>query len=385
MEKYPRFYNKERLDELVVPGRVLIVYGPRRAGKTTLIEEYLRTVAYKMKKDSGENTETQDILSSGDFPRIFGYIEGVELLFIDEAQRIPKIGEGLKILVDHRPELRIIVTGSSSFDLAQQIGEPLTGRRRVITLYPFAQRELRGIVGNAFELTQRLPEFLVYGSYPQVLTAPSRSEREAILLDLVDTYLLRDVLAFERLRSPALLRDLLKLLAFQIGREVSLHELATELRKWHPQTDPKTVGRYLHLLELSFVITRVGGFSRNLRKEVGSKQKYYFLDNGVRNAIIRRLQPLDVRDDIGYLWENFVVMERFKKRSFDGIYGDAYFWRTYDGQEIDLVEDRDGVLHGYEIKWGMNKEVSAPRLWKSTYPDATFDVVTPKNYLDFVG
>jgi predicted AAA+ superfamily ATPase len=383
-EHIERYYNPERINTLLEPGRVLVIYGPRRSGKTTLVQDFLASTTLRYRLDSGDNIRIQRILASSDFSQILPYAEGLDLLAIDEAQRIPNIGTGLKILVDQLPHLRIIATGSSSFDLANAIGEPLTGRKHTITLYPFAQRELLHRYSR-HELVERIPEWLIYGTYPEVAMANTREHKVRLLEELVDEYLLKDALAFERLRAPYLLHDLLKLLAFQIGREVSIHELTQELRKNHPGTTPHTTARYLELLEKSFIITRLGGFSRNLRKEIGTKKKYYFFDTGVRNALIGQLQPLDMRNDIGYLWENFVAIERLKKRAFDGIYGDTYFWRTYDGEEIDLVEDRDGVLHGYEVKWGTNKDVRAPRTWKSTYPEATFDVITPNNYLEFVG
>jgi len=371
-----RFYDS--LENLLEPQKVLVLYGARRTGKTTLLTNFLARTKLKYKLDSGDNIRTQHILSSQDFSQILEYIEGYELLAIDEAQRVPNIGMGLKIIVDQVPKIKIIATGSSSFDLSHQVGEPLTGRKRTIVLYPLSQLELLKEY-NFYELKQKLEEFLIFGSYPEVITAGSRSKKIMVLQEMVNSYLLKDILTLERVKGSKLLLDLLKLLAFQIGNQVSLNELAIQLR-----IDIKTIGRYLDLLEKTFVITRLGGFSRNLRKEVVSKNKYYFFDNGIRNAVISQFNSLDKRNDIGQLWENFVLIERLKKRSYRQMYGAWYFWRIYGGKEIDLVEERDGRLCGFECKWSKLKTVKAPKEWKTAYPQAAFSLITPENYLDFV-
>ena len=367
------------LPTIVVPGKVAIIYGPRRVGKTTLLKSYLAACGLRYRLETGDDIRLSHLLGSGDLQRITAFAEGYDLVAIDEAQQIPGIGLGLKMLVDHRPELRIIATGSSSFDLAGAVGEPLTGRKRTVTLFPVSQLELRQEL-NAYDLGQRLEEFLIYGAYPEIVTTPGRKEKIELLEELVGSYLLKDVLALERIRSSRPLLELLKLVAFQIGGEVSLNELATQVR-----LDVKTVGRYLDILEKAFVIVRVGGFSRNLRNEITSKAKYYFLDNGLRNAVIGQYNLLDSRNDIGALWENFVIAERLKKRAYTGMYGSYYFWRTYDGKEIDYLEERDGRLFGYECKWSPRKEVRPPAKWQASYPEAVFEVVTPETYLDFVG
>lgn len=372
----PRFYDD--LNTSLRPHRILVVYGPRRAGKTTLLNRFLEKYPLRHKIDSGDNLRTQILFESRDFDSLFSYVEGYDLLALDEAQRIPHIGHALKILADHRPKLIIITTGSSSFDLSQAVGEPLTGRKHVITLYPVAQLELLALQ-NKHELTERLKEFLVFGSYPDVLNAKTRGEKIEVLEELVDSYLLKDILSLERLRGSKVLLDLLKLISFQVGQEVSWHELAAQVK-----LDVKTVGRYLDLLEKAFVITSVGGFSRNLRSEVTRKQKYYFLDNGVRNAVIAQYQPLSDRSDVGALWENFVFIERLKKRAYHVLPGTSYFWRTYSQQEIDLVEEHSGKIHAYEFKWSPSSRTAAPKEWKDAYPDAAFRVIHPGNYLDFV-
>lgn len=371
-----RFVN---LSSSLVPGKALIVYGPRRAGKTTLLKSYLSTCGLRYRLETGDDVRIRHLLGSGDLKQIVAFAEGFDLVAIDEAQQIPGIGMGLKILVDHLPDLRIIATGSSSFDLAGAVGEPLTGRKRTLTLFPISQMELMRKF-NRYDLRQRLEEYLVYGSYPEMVVTGESQEKIALLEELAGSYLLKDVLALERIRSSRTLVDLLKLIAFQVGSEVLLNELATQVK-----LDVKTVGRYLDILEKAFVIVRVGDFSRNLRNEVTSKAKYYFLDNGVRNAVIGQYNLLDSRSDVGALWENFVVSERLKKRSHNGIYGTFHFWRTYDGKEIDYVEERDGGLFGFECKWAPKQRVKPPKKWLESYPGATFELVTPDNYLDFVG
>jgi hypothetical protein len=373
----PRFYTP--LDKYVVPGKVLLIFGPRRTGKTTLIQNFLEKTSLKYLFVTGDDIQMQILLSSKNTNDILEFVEGYELLVVDEAQQIPDVGAGLKILVDHRPDLNVIATGSSSFELAGQVGEPLTGRKRTLTLYPFAQCEFSSDFNN-YELKQQLENFLVFGSYPEVVFANSTKEKIKILQELVNSYLLKDILAFDRIRNSRNLLQLLQLLAFQIASEVSYNELANKL-----SISINTVQRYLDLLEKTFVIFRLGGFSRNLRNEVTRTAKYYFYDNGIRNAIIQQHNSLALRNDQGQLWENFVMAERLKFRSYQEIFANMYFWRTYHSGEIDLIEDYEGVLNGYVMKWSQNKEkIKAPGLWQETYKNSTFSVITPKNYLEFL-
>ena len=366
------------LDRYVDQGKVLVIYGPRRVGKTFLLTEYLKTTTLKYKLASGDDIDTRRVLGSESFREIKAYLEGYELLAVDEAQNIPNIGMGLKIVVDQIPEMRVIATGSSSFEIAGQVGEPLTGRKRTLVLYPISQSEMLSLL-NRYELRQSLGEFLVFGSYPEVVTAKTRAEKIAVITEIAGSYLLKDILALDRVRSERVLQDLLRLLAFQVGNETSLNELSSTL-----SVDVKTVRRYLDLLEKAFVIVRLGGFSKNLRNEVTGKAKYYFLDNGMRNALIASFNTVDLRNDVGALWENFVLMERLKWRAYTGAPTNRFFWRTYERQEIDLVEESEGQLHGYEFKWSIRKESPAPGLWRSTYPEAGYTVISPDNYLDFV-
>ena len=368
----------EPLDGYIQAGKVLLIYGPRRVGKTTLLQRYLKHTPLKYKLDTGDSLRTQQILGSQLFDQILPYAEGYELLAIDEAQNIPNIGMALKILVDQRPDLRIIATGSSSFELAGQVGEPLTGRKRTLTLYPIAQSELLGTY-NRFELKENLADFLIYGTYPEVVMASTKREKIQILEEITNSYLVKDILAFDRIRNSNQLLNLLKLIAFQVGSEVSLHELGTKLGMNY-----KTVERYVDLLEKAFVLIRLSGFSRNLRNEITKKEKYYFMDNGIRNALIAQFNALSLRNDMGQLWENFFFIERLKYRDYYGVYGNRYFWRTYDQQEVDLVEERDGGLTGFECKWSPNKKIVTPKRWREGYPESEFKVITPENYQDFV-
>jgi predicted AAA+ superfamily ATPase len=368
----------EPLDDHVQTNKVLVIFGSRRVGKTTLLTHFLKNTPLKYKLDSGDNIRTQQILSSQDFNQILPYVEGYDLLAIDEAQNIPNIGMALKIIVDQAPDIRVVVTGSSSFELAGQVGEPLTGRKRTLTLYPMAQSELIS-AHNRFELHENLPDYLVYGTYPEVLLASSPRLKIEVLMEITNSYLLKDILAFDRIKNSRTLLDLLKLLAYQVGSEVALSELSTQLG-----VDVKTVKRYLDLLEKAFVLYRLNGFSRNLRQEVSNKSKYYFLDTGIRNAIIAQFSRLEERNDQGVLWENFMVIERLKFRAYSSLHANEYFWRTYQGQEIDLVEDFNGNLFGYEFKWSSKKKVRPPSNWAATYKDSEFHDIHPENYLNLL-
>jgi predicted AAA+ superfamily ATPase len=373
----PRSFSN--LEQYLEAGKALVIYGPRRSGKTTLLNQYLQKTIWRYKLDSGDNIRTQQILGSQDFSQILPYAEGYELLVIDEAQNIPNIGMGLKILVDQMPALRIIATGSSSFEHAGQVGEPLTGRKRVLTLFPLAQEEILGAIANKHELREQLSNYLVFGSYPEVVLESSSKRKMEILEELVNSYVLKDILALVRIKGSKVIFSILKLLAFQLGSQVSLNEIGNAV-----DVDVKTVRRYLDLLEKTFVIMSLSGYSRNLRGEVTSKAKYYFLDNGIRNGVIQQYNALDMRADVGLLWENFILMERLKYRMNHHLYANMYFWRTYQQKEIDLVEERDGKLFGYECKWSPKNRGSAPKEWKATYPTAEYSVITPDNYFEIM-
>jgi uncharacterized protein len=371
----PRFY---KLIEKVQPWKVTILYGPRRVGKTKLVQEYIKTLEIKPTLYTGEDLRIQEVMNSHNLDTILSFVEGKDHLIIDEAQYIEGIWLGLKMLIDARPDIICIVTGSSSFDLAQSIWEPLVGRSQTLILFPIWQGELLPEY-NKYELTSRLPDFLIFGGYPDIFSFVTRSEKIEYLENLVNSLLLKDILELERVKSSQVVMNLLRLLAFQVGSLVSYTELAMKVG-----LNQKTVERYLDLLEKSFIIKRVGGYSRNLRKEITQKAKYYFYDTGIRNAIISAWNPLDKRDDIWALWENWIWMERYKKRRYTGIYGETYFWRTHDGQEVDIIEERDGAIYGYECKWSETKAMKIPKDWENIGNSISLEVVNRENYMGFI-
>lgn len=365
----------EQLRALIIPGKVVVIYGPRRIGKTTLLKKYLEG------EDNYLLATGEDIFFQRDFPsrsvdQLKSFIGNKTLLVIDEAQFIPDIGLNLKLIVDHIPHVRVIVTGSSTFDLMKQIGEPLTGRKHVIQMFPISQMELN-LVENRVQTKASLESRLIFGSYPEVITSSDLNAKKEYLHELVSSYLLKDILAYEGILKSKKIVDLLILLAFQVGKEVSHQELATQL-----SMSKGTVEKYLDLLEKVFVIFNLRGFSRNLRKEVSKTSRYYFYDNGIRNALINNFNALSQRDDVGSLWENYLVMERLKKQQHVRLWSHNFFWRTYDQKELDWVEEREGKLFGYEFKW--NAGAKAPALWLETYPNASFECINQTNYLDFI-
>jgi predicted AAA+ superfamily ATPase len=302
-----------------------------------------------------------------------------ELLVIDEAQRVPNIGINLKILIDSFPNAIVIATGSASFELANKISEPLTGRTLTFNLYPVSYPELRQTIG-AIEARSQLERWLVWGGYPAIVSTEDPVLREKALGELVGAYLYRDILELEGVRRSEKIVDLLRLLAFQIGQEVSIAELATNLA-----LNRQTVERYLDLLEKVFVIFRVGGFSRNLRKEITKNARYYFYDIGVRNSLIQNFNPLHLRDDVGQLWENYLTIERRKANQVAGRSVNSYFWRTYDQKEIDCIEEHGGKLFGFEFKWreGGIRRVTRKEFMEA-YPDSTLAAITQKNFESFL-
>ncbi len=362
------------------PGKVLVIYGPRRSGKTTLLGQFIANTKEKVVVFQGDKLNTQESLSNYSHDHLKVIIGEVDVVVVDEAQDIPNIGKSLKIIVDYLPHLKVVVTGSSAFELSGQIGEPLTGRKKSRFLYPLASNELYGKYPNpAFVSQEDIANRLVYGWYPNAVTATSLRQAEDFLSELVDSYLLRDVLAFQEVKGSALLLRLLSMISYQVGQLVSHSEIGVTLG-----IDSGTVARYLDLLEKAFVIYRVGGYSRNLRNEITKKAKYYFYDTGVRNAVINNFNPIDRRDDIGQLWENYLFTERLKRRHYYGPRANQFFWRTWEGAEIDLVEQREGKLYGFEFKWG-DKPVKPPKKFIETYPkEAEFELINRGNYFSFI-
>ena len=367
------------LKKYLKANKVLVIYGPRRVGKTTLIEQYLQNCDECYRLVSGESFEVQQVLSSNKFDDIFAFCEGLDLLVIDEAHNISNIGRSLKIIVDHIKGLKVIATGSSSFDLANQVGEPLVGRQKIVLLFPPAQLELSYDLSR-YELKSCLSDYLRFGSYPEVLMLGNNQDKSDYLLDLINSYLYKDILALNTIKNSSTLQKLVKLLAFYIGSEISANELSRTLG-----VDLKTVIKYLDLLQECFIIIKLTGFSGNLAKELTKKSKYYFYDLGVRNAVINQFNDLDNRNDIGALWENFIVLERLKRNSYLRSHYDSYFWRTYAQQEVDYLEHKDDKLDVYEIKWSDRaKSHNGIKTFKKFYPKASTHLINPKNYLDFI-
>jgi uncharacterized protein len=365
------------LKSAVRPGKVVVIYGPRRVGKTTLLKKYLESVHEEVLFVNGDDTVVRHYLESQSTEKLRDFVGNHSLLLVDEAQYVKQIGLNLKIIVDNIPLLRIIATGSSSFELAKDIGEPLTGRKKVLKLLPLAQLEIAHIE-KLHQTKANLDARLIYGAYPEVVLLRSNTDRQAYLHELLSSYLFKDILQLEGIRYADKLQRLVQLLAFQIGKEVSLAELGRQLGM-----SKNTVERYLDLLEKVFVIFRRSGFSRNLRKEIIKNQRYYFYDNGIRNALINNFNPLEIRDDIGALWENYVVTERLKKQEYFAQSVNAYFWRTYDKKELDLVEEHEGQLSGFEIKWKRHL-VQPPKQWLDAYPNSDFGLIHQDNYLQFI-
>ena len=357
------------------PGKVVVLHGARRVGKTFLIKEYLKTVNEKYILWNGEDFAVHELLSRRSVQNYRNILGSTKLLVIDEAQKIPEIGQVLKLIVDSFEDLKIIVTGSSAFDIANLTGEPLTGRKFEIMMYPVSENEFLQME-KPEERHDNLMQRLVYGNMPELINIPDADDKAACLRELVSSYLLKDILAFEKIKNSSKLFDLLKLIAYQTGNEVSIEELGRQLAM-----SKNTVEKYLDLLSKVFVVYRLNGFSRNLRKEVVKNSKWYFYDNGIRNAIIANFNHVNLRDDRGVLWESYMMSERIKQLSYSGIVCNRYFWRTYDKQEIDLIEEREGKLFSYEFKWKAIKS-KAPAAWEKAYPESSFEVITINNYSD---
>jgi len=358
-------------------GKVLIVYGSRQVGKTTLINDFLSKTKLKYRMVSGDDIQIRAELSECTMTSTKNFVGNYDLLVIDEAQKIENIGLALKLMVDNFPKKYFIATGSSSFDLASKTAESLTGRKNVIELFTISQQELL-MESSRLELKQDLESYLIYGSFPEVVSQNLDQDKKGVIEEIANSYLLKDVLEFEGIKNSKVILNILKLLAFQVGSEVSTVEIAGKVG-----VDYKTVMKYLDLFEKSFVIFSLSGFSRNLRKEINKMSKYYFYDVGVRNALISNFNRLNDRDDVGRLWENFLIIERLKKNSYTNLSTNYYFWRTYDQKEIDLIEENSGKLFGFEMKW-FDKKSKAPKLWLETYKNAEYKEINRENYLDFV-
>jgi len=365
-------------NQLIETNKGLVIYGPRQVGKTTLINDLLNEFKWNTLILNGDQRGPWwELLTSRELSKLTLLVSGYDAVFIDEAQRIPEIGLSVKIILDNFPDLKVIITGSSSLDLASKISEPLTGRIYSYKLFPISYGELR-VTNTPYEIETQIEERLVYGSYPEIFSLKSIEEKTKYLQNLTNTYLYKDLLEFGDIRNSSKIHDLLKLLAFQIGNQVSLSELSSAL-----EFSRTTVDRYIDLLEKSFIIFRLPGFSRNLRKEVTKMDKIYFYDTGVRNTIIGNLNLLHSRDDVGKLWENFLITERMKKQGYAQKIYSHYFWRLTSGAELDLVEETEGEIFGFEFKYG-NKRDKVPSGWVKAYPKSKYQCINKENYLDFI-
>ncbi len=374
-------FNRILLKELLKPvniqtNKVNILLGARRTGKTYLlnkINQKLRNTLFL----NGDDYKTANLLQNKTTEEYKKIIGNSKVFIIDEAQNIPNIGHILKILHDSNPKLKIIATGSSAFDLSNKLGEPLTGRKKTYRIFPMAQTELSE-TENYIETHQRLNEKIIYGTYPEVFHYNSYNEKKEYLFELINSYLLKDILVLENIKNSDKLFNILKMLAFQIGSEVSLNEIAGKIG-----ISKNTVEKYIDLLKKVFVIFEIKAYSKNKRKEISKMSRYYFADTGVRNAIINNFNELEFRNDFGQLWENYIITERIKYLSYNKIFVDTYFWRTYSQQEIDWIEEKDGKLSAYEIKY-QKKKVKIPPQWEQFYKNSDFTLINKDNFLDFI-
>lgn len=364
------------IDKLKNSNKIVALFGARQVGKTTLSKEIVKELNFKTLYINADQEKYNDILSSRDAQKIKSLISGYELVFIDEAQRIPDIGVNLKIIHDEFPNIKIIATGSSSFELANKIVEPLTGRIWEFNLYPISILELKQHYSD-FEINEKIEDILVFGLYPEVFTISNLREKEELISMISKSYLYKDVLELETIKHADKIKKLLQLLSFQIGSEVSIFELANNL-----EINKGTVDRYIDLLEKSFVIFRLGGFNRNLRKEVSKMDKIYFYDLGIRNAVIDNFKGINKRNDIGQLWENFLMIERKKYLSYKKINASSYYWRTTTGAELDYIEERRGDVQGFEFKYKKNKG-KISKSWLENY-GGKYKLINKDNYLKFI-
>jgi predicted AAA+ superfamily ATPase len=379
MTLYPRTIQS-LFEKNLRPNKVLMLIGPRRVGKTSFIRNYLK--AFKPEEIlnlNGEDVLDAALLQERSVTNYSRLLEGKKLLVIDEAQHIPSIGMILKLIVDAIEGIRVIASGSSAFDLHQQAGEPLVGRMNTLHLFPLGQMEYAKVEDFKTTLANR-EERLIFGGYPELSQYPEWKDKETYLYQLMNDYLLKDILKVDGVKNSHKLYSLLRLIAFQIGKEVSLEELGRQLGM-----SKNTVERYLDMLSKVFVVYRISGFNKNLRKEIVKNNRWYFYDNGVRNALIQNFNKLELRADVGDLWENYLAAERIKFQNYTQLHCTNYFWRTYDQQELDWVETEGETIRSYEFKYNLNKSPKAPRGWTNAYPEASFEVIHSGNYLEWIG
>ncbi|MDR1004001.1 MAG: ATP-binding protein [Prevotellaceae bacterium] len=356
-------------------GKAIIITGARQVGKTTLLRE-LFSDSNEVLYLNGDETDVRQLFEESTSARLQAIIGNKRVVVIDEAQRISDIGLRLKLITDNMPQVQLIATGSSSFDLANKVNEPLTGRKWEYRMYPLSFAEM---VTHHGLLTEKrmLPHRLVCGYYPDVVT--HQGNEKEILRQLSDSYLYKDILMWEQIKKPDKLLTLLRALAFQVGSQVSYNELGQLC-----SLDSKTIEKYINLLEQTFVIFRLGSFSRNLRNELKNSRKIYFYDNGIRNAVIANFAPIEMRTDAGALWENFLMAERVKQTAYNNLWHNSWFWRTREQQEIDYIEESDGILRAFEFKWNAKAKARPPKSFGNNYPNSEFAVITPENVDEFL-
>jgi len=366
---------EKTIESWLFKGKIIILYGPRQVGKTTLVKEIAKKFGAPNSYINCENIDNKLALEDHNPERLKRFLGEGSFFIFDEAQKVKNIGTTLKLLIDTYPDIQIIATGSSSFDLSNKINEPLTGRALEFILYPISYQEL-SLTTSTRDAKSSLTHLLRFGAYP-ALFGKSDTEVVTLLQTISSQYLYKDLFDFEDIRKPDLLLKLLQLLAFQVGHEVSINELATKL-----EVSTKIVSRYIDLLEKAFVIFRLTALSRNPRNEIGKKQKIYFYDLGIRNSLIQRMISLDLRDDIGALWENFCIIERKKRNAYSLKFANQFFWRSLSGSEVDYVEESEGKIHGYEFKWAPSSYRN-PKLFTETYK-ADVSVITKDNFDEFI-
>lgn len=360
----------------LLDNKAIILMGPRQVGKTTLTKLLSKEMPQPVLWWNGDETDIRSLLENPTSTRLKQLIGSSKMLVIDEAQRIENIGLCIKLIVDNLPNVKVLATGSSAFELANRINEPLTGRKWEYLLLPFSYEEMC-IHSGELEERRLLENRLIYGYYPDVVNSPG--DEQPILKQLSSSYLYKDILTWQQIQKPAQLEKLVQTLAFQVGNEVSFHELGQLCG-----LDNQTVERYVDLLEKAFIVFRLGSLRRNLRNELKKSRKIYFYDNGLRNAIINNFNPMNLRADTGALWENFLVSERQKRLAYHEISVNRYFWRTHAQQEIDYIEERNGQLHAFEFKWNTTAKARIPKTFTRAYPDSTGKIITPDNLQDFL-
>lgn len=357
--------------------KAILIFGSRRTGKTVLLNEIFKEVKEDALLLNGEDPSVRDLLENINVKQIKQLLNNKRKLFIDEAQKVVNIGGIVKLMLDELPDLCAVLTGSSAFDMKNQFGEPLTGRKITHYLYPFSQIELSKYE-TLIDTMENLENKMIFGGYPEVFSYSERNDKIDYLRELVNDYLFRDILTLDHIRQSSKIQDILRMLAFQIGKDVSNEELGRQTG-----LNRLTVEKYLDLLSKVFIIFKVPGFSKNLRKEITKSNRWYFYDNGVLNTLLTNFSALSRRNDVGRLWENYLVSERVKILSYTGQFVNTYFWRTYDQQEIDWVEEKDGQLTGFEIKWKEEK-IKPPAAWSKAYPESQYKVIHRKNYLAWI-